>query len=293
MKKILLKFFLVTVSLCLLSISFFVFRSFQIQSRIDIDFSSEEISIEYEEIQNLFPPIPNISIATIPLDAYKSYYYSRYGNNQKALSILSDLEAKKVNPYLYYVEHLKSIIFISTNQLDSSLIYAKKAFYGWPKNINHYKIYNRLLVAKADTTEIIQAFDYIDSIFYDRSNYGEIFVNSLAAANLMYLAKYNNTIIPKASFLEGSWFEVIETVDRKYDTLSKTMSIKNDIFNTTGIEYKFKIEDNLLNLYSKKNSNYLISSSQIKFDTIYRTLILTPTQRNGEKRDTFFKKVLK
>ena len=283
-------FIIAFLSFLNLYISYLCFISFRMQTRIDADFSKEQISIAYDEIDALFPIIPNISVSTIPLDSYKAYYYFRYGNNRKALSILSKIEKDNLNPYLFYVEYLKSLIFISSKQNDSALIYAEKAFYGWPKNINHYKLYNRLLVSSADTTAIINAFDKIDSIFYDRSQYGQVFINSLAAAKLSYIAKYDNKIIPTSKDLVGKWYEVYEMSNGDFTRLSKEMSFSGTTFETTGIEYDFILDKDSLLLFSKKKQNYIISKSIVYYDTIYKTLIISPSQSNGEKRDTYFKK---
>ena len=67
-------------------------------------------------------------------------------------------EAINVNPHIFIGEYFKSKIYMARGKLDSAAYSAKKAFYGWPKNIDHYDNYLNILEFKRDTASLIDAF---------------------------------------------------------------------------------------------------------------------------------------
>ena len=276
MKKFLLLFLLLFTTY----ITYQVFVSMRVQYELESHMGSNSANIAYDDIETLFPHFPNISVATIPLSAYKAYFYFTYSDINKALSTLDNSE--NVNPHIFFNEHLKSQIFFKINNLDSALYYAKKAFYGWPKNIEHYKNYNKLLVLNKDTTEILNAFDHIDSLFYDRSQYGDSFITSFARAKLSYVANYDSTSIIKKESLYGKWKSVIEFEDGTYSEKNPNFLVINEfnyIDNNISYEYKFKEDTIFLNPIS--NPSYIISKLGVRYSAKYHSLLMYPSQKNG------------
>ena len=57
-------------------------------------------------------------------------------------------EGAKDNPKNFFSENLKAQFLLQEGNIDSSYIYAKKAFDGLPNNMPHYDMYMKTLVAK-------------------------------------------------------------------------------------------------------------------------------------------------
>jgi hypothetical protein len=261
-------------------ISFQVFISMRVQLDIDTQMSAKTFQVPYDEIESLFPYFPNISVTTIPLSAYKAYLYFTYSDVNKALSTLDNSE--NVNPYIFFNESLKSQIFTKINNLDSALYYAKKAFYGWPKNIDHYTRYSELLVTAKDTLEILNAFDHIDSLFYDRSQYGETFITSLAKAKLSYIANYDSTTTISKEFLYGKWKSVIEFENGSFITKSNNvLEFDTSRYTDKDLLYGYQFKRDTIFLNPILNPSFIITKIGVRYSSKFNTLLLYPSQRNG------------
>jgi O-antigen ligase len=105
------------------------------------------------------PAIPDLSATALPLKAMVARYYIIHKKYDEALALLK--ESDNVNPYLYYNDFLRTFIYAKKNNIDSALIYGKKAFYNRPNAPSYYK--NVILAAsdKKDSTEIEKAFKLI------------------------------------------------------------------------------------------------------------------------------------
>lgn len=136
------------------------YKSLKAQMLILQDFNSNNYNLPLNQIESFIPPLPNITVTTIPMNAIKARYYFHYKKYDKALSSLNSY--KNSNPYLFYSELLKSQIFQEKSEIDSAYVYAKKAFYGLPNNDLHASNYLNLVFKKRDKQEVKKAFDYID-----------------------------------------------------------------------------------------------------------------------------------
>ena len=105
-----------------------VYESLKGQMFLLQDFNSNQFNVPLNQIDNLVPDIPNITVTTIPINSIKARYYFNANKYDEALALLD--EGTSANPYLYYSEVLKSQIFQSRGQLDSASVYARKAFFG-------------------------------------------------------------------------------------------------------------------------------------------------------------------
>ena len=112
-----------------------VYSSLKGQMILLRDFNSNQYTLPINQVDQVVPDIPNITVTTIPLKSVKARYYFNAKQYDKALALLD--EGTSANPYLYYSELLKSQIYQAEGKLDSSLVYAKKAFYGLPNNALH------------------------------------------------------------------------------------------------------------------------------------------------------------
>ena len=136
-----------------------VYNSLKGQTFLLQDFNSNQFNVPLNQVETIVPDIPNITVTTIPISSIKARYYINAKQYDKALALL-DI-GTKANPYLYYSEILKSQIFQEKGQIDSALIYAKKAFFGLPDNDLHaYRLIN-LINLKRDRESLEEAFDLL------------------------------------------------------------------------------------------------------------------------------------
>jgi len=136
-----------------------VFNSLKGQTFLLQDFNSNQFNVPLNQVETIVPDIPNITVTTIPINSIKARYYINAKQYDKALALLE--KGTKANPYLYYSEILKSQIFQEKGQIDSALIYAKKAFFGLPDNDLHaYRLIN-LINLKRDRESLEEAFDLL------------------------------------------------------------------------------------------------------------------------------------
>jgi tetratricopeptide (TPR) repeat protein len=154
-----------------------------------------------EDVEKL-PAIPDLSAFTLPLKAVLARYYIRDKKYDKALALLK--ESDNVNPYLYYNDFLRTFIYAEKNNIDSALIYGKKAFYNWPNATSYYK--NLIFAAskKKDSTEVKKAFNLIVDHFntpFTWNNYllGMYEVKGNADANLNYMLDSAMKMFPNDS----------------------------------------------------------------------------------------------
>ena len=259
-----------------------VYKSMRDQYFVEIDLSSSNSRYAYNDIETLFSSYPNLSVTTIPLNAFKAFYYFKYQEYDKALKILD--ESVSHNPHIFYVDNVKARIFAAMGQFDSAIYYSKKAFYGWPKNIDHFKFYTDLLSKKGDTTEILNAFGTIDSIFYDRREYGDHFINTLANAKLKYIANYNDLMLINIDSLYGQWTKVVEFQNRKfvsYEDFKMTFTSQNYIADNQ--EYLYTLKKDSLFIQPISNPKLILSKFQILYSEKFKTLVLKNYNRNTNK----------
>lgn len=291
MIKRLIFFTAIILSLFSVYITSSVFKNMIDQTLVDIDISNKSNSIDYDNIDGLFSSFPNVSVTTIPLNSFKAFYYYNFKNYDKALSILE--ESRLHNPHIFFVEFLKAKIFQSQNQIDSAIIYSKQAFYGWPKNIDHFRFYTDLLSQKGDTTEILNAFGYIDSLFYDRSEYGSHFIKSLAKAKLSYISKYEDRTSVDISKIYGKWTKVIEYKDStfvRYDEFN--LEFKGVHYIADSNKFFYTIENDSLYIKPITNPSFILTKYQILYSPSYETLLLFNTNiKTGQKSFYSLKKL--
>jgi len=133
-----------------------VYKSLKGQMFLLQDFNSNQFNVPLNQVDNIVPDIPNITVTTIPINSVKARYYVNAKKYDKALSLLE--KGTKANPYLYYSEILKSQIFQEKGQLDSAKVYARKAFFGLPNNELHASRYINLINLTRDREALEEAF---------------------------------------------------------------------------------------------------------------------------------------
>ena len=161
-----------------------VYESLKGQMFLLQDFNSNQFNLPLNQLDIVVPDIPNITVTTIPINSVKARYYVNAKQYDKALTLLN--KGTKANPYLYYSEILKSQIFQEKGQIDSALVYAKKAFFGLPNNDLHASRFINLINLKRDRESLEQAFDLLT--YKNKENNWK---NYLIAASGFYPPKDN------------------------------------------------------------------------------------------------------
>jgi tetratricopeptide (TPR) repeat protein len=143
-----------------IGINYLNFQSMRGQLYI-MDEINKTPSLSLAKVQSLFANantnIPNLtSSADLAIDAVISRYYIKEKKYDSALLLLDN--SKMANPYLYYNEFLKGLIYIKTNQFDSANKYCKLSFYNRPRDQAYFT--NMMVTAfnQKDTAELNKAF---------------------------------------------------------------------------------------------------------------------------------------
>ena len=123
------------------------------------DFNSNQFNLPLNQVDNVVPDIPNITVTTIPISSVKARYYLNAKKYDKALALVE--EGTSANPYLFYSELLKSQIYQAQGKLDSAKVYARKAFFGLPNNALHASHYINLINQTRDAEALEEAYELL------------------------------------------------------------------------------------------------------------------------------------
>ena len=185
------------------------------------DFNSNQYNLTLNQVENITPNIPNITVTTIPINSVKARYFVKNKKYDKALKLIES--GTKANPFLFYSEILKSQIFEEQGILDSAKFYAKKAFFGLPNNKLHSSRYINLINKTRDKYGLEEAFEMLvinnnlinwknylsiasslyppgDKIIVDRAKLAnKIFPNNLEIKNLLYTVEFGRNQMIKSA----------------------------------------------------------------------------------------------
>lgn len=268
-----------------------VYLSMKAQKPIREDKNSAAPKFSLEEVERMLPPIPNVDVTAMPLEAYKVTYYLKEERVQEALAAAE--KADSINPYTRVGNYFRAKIFNFAGLYDEAKVEAEKAFYEWPKNIEHYKVLNEVLVGKLDTTEIKKVFKYADSLFPEKKEYKEDFQKSLNMARAGYIIKIYLDAVPiSQDSLVGQWQRMYEYSYGKvvYDPNTVLSFSKEGVFkDTKGGHYKYSLEESDLNLFFIGNGQK-IKTMNLSYSQGNNTLLLLDTQ-SPENKPQYFKKI--
>ena len=132
-----------------------VYASFKIQKYVMGEINANPVYATNEVVK--LPNIPNLSTSALPVKALIARYYIRDKNFPAAIKLLK--ESYNDNPYIHYNDFLLTSVYASQNNFDSTLVYAKRAYYNWPRATSYYKNMIFAAVRKKDTIELNKAFD--------------------------------------------------------------------------------------------------------------------------------------
>ena len=295
MKNLLIKAIFLFFIIFSLVISYLVFKSFRYQKIMSLDNDNRTVSLSEDEIEDI-PFIPNISITTVPIEAMVSKYYIANRNIDKGFNLLK--QAKSVNPYIFYNEFLLGTFYLQSKQIDSAYFYSKKAFFGWPKNLDHYKLFNQILTIKKDTTEIFDTYVHVNKVFNSGDLHHQIFIDSYTKAKMRYMIyEYKDAQSVNLNQLYGEWEQMYEFEGGSINKMDNSIQIDKNFFYSNKNKYKYELVNDTLNLYFITN-NKLISQIPVFYSPSYKTLIFKNMIRdlnsdNPDRQDQFFKKFIK
>ena len=246
-----------------------VYKSLKGQMFLLQDFNSNQFNLPINQVDNVVPDIPNITVTTIPINSVKARYYVNAKKYDRALALLE--KGTKANPYLYYSEILKSQIFQEKGLIDSAKVYARKAFFGLPNNDLHASRYINLINMTRDR----EALEEATELLIAKNNINN-WKNYLIVASGLYppkseilikRAKEATQLFPKNQEIEALFKQIAigkVGIENAFSASSKGLEYFNaQNYAMAAIEFEKAIEFNPLDYAYYENaatSNYLIGN---------------------------------
>lgn len=287
------KLFLLFFILFSICISYLSYQSSVAQLDIITDSSKQGGHIlTFSDVDKMLSGVPNITASALPVDIWRVQYSLWDDNIEEAKRHVKS--AAIANPHVYSSEYLQGLIFQAEGNLDSALYYSKRAFVGWPKNINHFNSYLDVLEETQDTVSLVNAFNILDISLKKRPEYFRRFYSSLNKIKLSYLVTdfddqedLNSSVLIGNTFTRGYNFpngQVIRDTTNSYAFISK-----NIVANQNGSEFLYKINKDTLNFYYKRDPIKPVAKYYAKFSPKYNTLIFRNIEFEKDKfQDQFF-----
>ena len=271
-KPILTPVFLSVAFLCLLPSLYVtnkVYESLKGQMFLLQDFNSNNYNVPLNQIDNIVPDMPNITVTTIPINSVKARYYVNAKKYDKALALLD--RGTNANPYLFYSEILKSQIYQEQGKLDSAKVYARKAFFGLPNNDLHASRYINLINITRDKKALEEAFELLTykNKPVNWKNY-LIIANSINSPKdpiLIERAKKATEIFPNNGEIKNLYNQIAVGTDKLNESISYS-KIGLEFFNkgqyqNAAIEFEKALNANPLDFANFENAataNYMVGN---------------------------------
>ena len=271
-KPILTPVFLSIAFLCLLPSLYVtnkVYESLKGQMFLLQDFNSNNYNVPLNQVDNIVPDMPNITVTTIPINSVKARYYVNAKKYDKALTLLN--KGTSANPYLFYSEILKSQIYQEQGKLDSAKVYARKAFFGLPNNDLHASRYINLINITKDKKALEEAFELLiyKNKLVNWKNY-LIIANSINSPKdpiLIGRAKKATEIFPNNGEIKNLFNQIAVGTDKlnesiSYSKIGLEFFIKGD-YQNAAIEFEKALNANPLDYANFENAataNYMIGN---------------------------------
>ena len=246
-----------------------VYDSLKGQMLLLQDFNSNKYNVPLNQVDNIVPDMPNITVTTIPINSVKARYYVNAKKYDKALALLD--RGTNANPYLFYSEILKSQIFEELGQLDSAKVYAKKAFFGLPNNDLHATRYINLISITRDSKALEDSFELLTykNKAVNWKNYLIIAnsINKIKDSILIERAKKATEIFPNNGEIKKLYNQIAVGTDKLNESISYSKK-GLDYFNkgdyqNAAIEFEKAAEANPLDYANFENAataNYMIGN---------------------------------
>lgn len=137
-------------------VTYLTYISLKGQMRVVPDLKNEPMTIPLSEVKNMFPPIPNLTSSSQPIEAILGRYYSENKQYDEALRLLR--KSIPYNPHIYYSQFLMANVFFNTDKMDSAKYYAEMAYYNKPRANTYFQTLVAVHAKRKDTAGIGKAF---------------------------------------------------------------------------------------------------------------------------------------
>lgn len=284
-------FLLFIISIFCLSSNYLIKKSLQGEFALNNSFPNATATLA--QVDSLLPFYPILGASAYPINLYRAKASLMYGDAEKGYKYI--LSAKRDNPYTSSSDYFLSMVHLQYGDIDSAMFYSKKAFFAWPKNIEHFKLYLELIAQRGDTMSILDAGKFVNSTVDNQSEFIRILKKQYNVAKLTYLI----TSFPDASYVNkdtliGQWDRVYNFKNSPDVFDSSTNYTFND--NTVLIrspndtlEYNYDIKLDSIFFYFKGSSNSFSSNKLVYSDSL-KTLIFKNVFTNDIYQDQYFKK---
>ena len=119
-------------------------------------YNTAEFSIDKSWLDQVDETYPSLAATSIPIKAFKAYFYMRNGLDREALDLFN--ESRELNPYVYFTEGWKSLIYLKLNKPDSARYYSQIAYNKIPNNLVHYGHLIQSMVMEKDSIAVKNLF---------------------------------------------------------------------------------------------------------------------------------------
>ena len=118
-------------------------------------------SKSWEFVDEIITDFPNLTLTAIPLKIIKANYFLYNDSVGEGMKLIDEVIKEKSNPYIMLPEVIKAKYYNALGDTDSSTFYAKKAFYGLPKNPFHFAELSKSLIQKGQVDSVVTYFKKI------------------------------------------------------------------------------------------------------------------------------------
>ena len=143
------KFIFLTILLICFAINFFSFKNLRAEYYFKRQMYYDESLITYKYVDSIFPLFPNVSSVGSPVDLIKATAALKDGDYNLGIDHLN--KSRRINPYTHVADVIMAKYYLSQNNLYEAKYYATEAFKNWPKNEQHFSVYNNVLAELKDT----------------------------------------------------------------------------------------------------------------------------------------------
>ena len=279
------------ISFFCLSSNYLIKKSLQGEFALNNSFPNATATLA--QVDSLLSFYPSLGASAYPINLYRAKASLMYGDVEKGYKYL--LSANRDNPYTSSSDYYLSLVHRAYGDIDSAMFYSKKAFFAWPKNIEHFKLYLELIAQRGDTLSILDAGEFVDSTVDNQSEFIATLKKQYNIAKLTYLI----TSYPDASYVNND--ALIGQWDRVYNFKNSPDvfdSSTNYTFNDNSVlirsqndtlEYNYDIKLDSIFFYFKGSSNSFSSNKLVYSDSL-KTLIFKNVFINDIYQDQYFKK---
>ena len=186
------------------TLAYYEHKSLIVQDTLLADYSSNNFSLEINELEKINYQVPNISANVVPISSYLSRYYINVKNYEKALYLLEN--SYKANKNDLMTNELLLKVFFFTNKNYAAYKKAKELLFTYYNNENYAELYFSLAINLNLINEVLSSDILIKS---DNVKVHRIFFQKILNLNVLegyvikeYL-KYSLEKFPNDEYLES------------------------------------------------------------------------------------------